>query len=89
MGIAERRFLAAQILDPPDPTAGGQEVSVMEGTLFYKRHQRRSCCHLKRWKTRFFKIQDRVLYCYNSPDGRLRRAIPLESASVKIIDNPR
>lgn len=47
MGIAERKFQAAQILDPSDVTVGGKELSVMEGTLFYKRHVRRSCCHSK------------------------------------------
>lgn len=48
MGIAERRFNAAQILDPPDPVTGGKELAVLEGPLFYKRHLRRSCCHPKR-----------------------------------------
>jgi hypothetical protein len=47
MGIAERKFQAAQILDPSEVTVGGKELSVMEGTLFYKRHVRRSCCHSK------------------------------------------
>jgi hypothetical protein len=47
MGIAERKFQAAQILDPSEMTVGGKELSVMEGTLFYKRHVRRSCCHSK------------------------------------------
>jgi hypothetical protein len=70
-------------------TVGGKELSVMEGMLFYKRHIRRSCCHSKGWKVRWFKIQDRVLYCYNNAEGRLRRAIPLEAAEVKAIENPR
>lgn len=48
MGIAERRFNAAQILDPPELTAGGKELVVLEGPLFYKRHVRKSCCHTKR-----------------------------------------
>lgn len=51
MGIAERRFQAAQILDPPDPTSGDKDLSVLEGKLFYKRQERRSCCHLKRYAT--------------------------------------
>ena len=90
MGIAERRFQAAQILDPSEMTVGGKELSVLEGHLSYKRHLRRSCCHSKGWKQRWFKIQDRVLYCYNNKDGgRLRRAIPLEAAVVTIVSNPR
>ncbi len=89
MGIAERRFQAAQILDPSEVTVGGKEMSVLEGSLFYKRHARRSWLHSKGWKLRFFKIQDRVLYCYNKEGGRLRRAIPLEAAEVKILSNPR
>jgi hypothetical protein len=43
MGIAERKFQAAQILDPSEVTVGGKELSVMEGTLFYMRHGRRWC----------------------------------------------
>lgn len=89
MGIAERKFQAAQILDPSEVTVGGKELSVMEGTLFYKRHARRSCCHSKGWKVRWFKIQDRMLYCYNNAEGRLRRAIPLEAAEVTAVENPR
>lgn len=42
-----------------------------------------------RWKARWFKIQDRVLYCYNAVEGRLRRAIPLEGTEVEIVPNPR
>lgn len=38
---------------------------------------------------RWFKIQDRVLYCYNNAEGRLRRAIPLEAAEVVAVENPR
>lgn len=49
----------------------------------------RLCGAMGRWKERWFKIQDRVLYCYTKQDGQLRRAIPLESAEVKVIDNPR
>jgi len=90
MGIAERRFQAAQMLDPAEMTVGGKEPSVLEGHLSYKRHLRRSCCHSKGWKQRWFKIQDRVLYCYNNKEGgRLHRAIPLEAAVVTIIPNPR
>lgn len=90
LGIAERRFQAAQILDPTEITVGGKEHSVMEGQLAYKRHLRRSCCHSKGWKLRWFKIQDRVLYCYNSKDcGRLHRAVPLEAAVVAVVDHPR
>ena len=90
MGIAERRFQAAQMLDPSELTVGGKELSVLEGHLSYKRHVRRSCCHSKGWKQRWFKIQDRVLYCYNNKEGgRLHRAVPLEAAVVSIIPNPR
>jgi hypothetical protein len=47
ISIAERRYQAAQILDPPDPSQSDRELSVLEGTLFYKRQNRKSWCHTK------------------------------------------
>jgi len=67
------------------PTTGKQ-ISKYGGYLLYKRRFRSACYKRKGWKSRYFEIEERMLYCYNhrpSIGGRLVRAMPLEGAVVK------
>eukprot|EP00985_Skeletonema_marinoi_P028974 scaffold26427_cov256-Skeletonema_marinoi.AAC.1 len=64
----------------------GKQISKYGGTLLYKRRARTSFYKPKRWKSRYFEIEERMLYCYNfqpSYGGQLRRAMPLEGATVE------
>lgn len=64
----------------------GKQISKYGGYLLYKRRFRTAFYKSKRWKTRYFEIEERMLYCYNhrpSIGGRLVRAMPLEGAVVK------
>mmetsp|Transcript_11664 Transcript_11664/g.23380 ORF Transcript_11664/g.23380 Transcript_11664/m.23380 type:complete len:1066 (+) Transcript_11664:258-3455(+) len=79
--------------DPGSPTImtatsndKGKQISKYGGTLLYKRRARTSFYKPKRWKSRYFEIEERMLYCYNfqpSYGGQLRRAMPLEGATVE------
>jgi hypothetical protein len=74
--LHDRRFNALQIQQ--------QELTglVYGGELLYKRKIRRSCYKPKPWKTRYFEIQNAMLYCYNKKGGTLLRSMPLENAIV-------
>jgi phosphatidylinositol 4-kinase len=64
----------------------GKQISKYGGTLLYKRRARTAFYKPKRWKNRYFEIEERMLYCYNfqpSYGGQLRRAMPLEGATVE------
>ncbi|KAL7538715.1 hypothetical protein ACHAXR_011790 [Thalassiosira sp. AJA248-18] len=64
----------------------GKQISKYGGYLLYKRRFRTACYKRKAWKTRYFEIEERMLYCYNhrpSIGGRLVRAMPLEGAIVQ------
>lgn len=64
----------------------GKQISKYGGTLLYKRCARTAFYKPKRWKNRYFEIEERMLYCYNfqpSYGGQLRRAMPLEGAIVE------
>jgi len=55
------------------------------GYLLYKRLVRTSRCRRKLWKSRFFAVSEKMLYCYNvqpSEGGILVRAMPLEGAVI-------
>ncbi|KAG7370685.1 phosphatidylinositol 3- and 4-kinase [Nitzschia inconspicua] len=77
---ADRRFNAMQItqLDPPSSIHFG-------GKLMYKRAQRTACYKAKPWKTRYFAIEERMLNCYNSEGGTLKRSMPLDGAFIEQI----
>jgi len=66
--------------------ATGKQISKYGGYLLYKRRFRTACYKRKTWKSRYFEIEERMLYCYNhrpSIGGRLVRAMPLEGAVVQ------
>lgn len=61
------------------------EAGTFGGNLLYKRVVRTSRCSRKTWKTRYFEVSERMLYCYNihpTEGGRLVRAMPLEGAII-------
>ncbi len=63
----------------------GKPISNYGGYLLYKRPIRTAFYKRKNWKSRYFAIEERMLYCYNthpSRGGRLVRAMPLEGAKV-------
>eukprot|EP00574_Skeletonema_japonicum_P005933 CAMPEP_0201715824 /NCGR_PEP_ID=MMETSP0593-20130828/1920_1 /ASSEMBLY_ACC=CAM_ASM_000672 /TAXON_ID=267983 /ORGANISM="Skeletonema japonicum, Strain CCMP2506" /LENGTH=1039 /DNA_ID=CAMNT_0048205431 /DNA_START=149 /DNA_END=3268 /DNA_ORIENTATION=- len=81
--------------DPGSPTAvttivnEKKQISKYGGTLLYKRRSRTSFYKQKRWKRRYFEIEERMLYCYNvqpKRGGKLRRAMPLEGATVEVFE---
>lgn len=68
----------------------GKQISKYGGYLLYKRRVRTACYKRKHWKSRYFEIEERMLYCYNyrpSMGGKLIRAMPLEGAVVQEIKN--
>jgi phosphatidylinositol 4-kinase len=74
---------------PSYSTEKGKQISKYGGTLLYKRRTRTAFYKPKRWKNRYFEIEERMLYCYNyhpSYGGELRRAMPLEGATVEEIE---
>jgi len=75
---ADRRFTAMQITAPD-----AEDDPIFGGTLKYKRAIRTSNFKLKRWKTRYFAIEERMLNCYNTQGGKLIRSMPLEGATVQ------
>jgi len=61
---------------------GDSNQSFLEGKLYYKRGTRRML-HLKRWKPRWFKIDQQILLCFRDENYReLRRAIPLKDCEL-------
>ena len=83
---ADRKYNAAQLISRPNL---GEDAgrSPFGGDLLYKRHVRTTRCSRKPWKTRYFAVSERMLYCYNvhpSNGGRLIRAMPLEGARIMI-----
>ena len=76
---ADRRFTAMQI------TAPDEEDEIFGGTLKYKRAVRTSYFKFKRWKVRYFAIEERMLNCYNREGGKLIRSMPLEGATVQAV----
>mmetsp|Transcript_28768 Transcript_28768/g.81140 ORF Transcript_28768/g.81140 Transcript_28768/m.81140 type:complete len:1026 (-) Transcript_28768:71-3148(-) len=78
---ADRRFAALQITQLDD-----EDGDQFGGTLLYKRSLRTSCLKAKRWKQRYFCVEERMLNCYNKasgPDRRMIRSMPLEGAQVQ------
>jgi len=80
---ADRRFNAVQIMASDGTHEPGDNPS-FGGTLLYKRKVRTSCFKPKPWKSRYFTIDDRMLYCFNNDtsERKLVRAMPLEGAQV-------
>eukprot|EP00559_Dactyliosolen_fragilissimus_P007795 CAMPEP_0184861306 /NCGR_PEP_ID=MMETSP0580-20130426/6013_1 /TAXON_ID=1118495 /ORGANISM="Dactyliosolen fragilissimus" /LENGTH=955 /DNA_ID=CAMNT_0027358735 /DNA_START=40 /DNA_END=2907 /DNA_ORIENTATION=- len=88
---SDARFNAAQIADNvrdsviDSKTGLLIDTKITGGELLYKRHVRTSRCKTKPWKTRYFAVHERMLYCYNrrpTEGGRLVRAMPLEGAKI-------
>lgn len=79
---ADRRFQALQIAEMDREEEGKENFG---GNLLYKRAIRTACYKPKPWKDRYFAIQENMLNCYSSQDGRLVRSMPLEGAEVRII----
>ena len=77
---ADRRFTAMQITAAPN---ADDTKEIFGGTLKYKRAVRTSRFKFKRWKTRYFAIEERMLNCYNTKDGILIRSMPLEGATAQ------
>jgi hypothetical protein len=68
----------------------GKPENSMEGTLYYKRITRRNSCSTKGWKQRYFKIDQRVLFCYRDAKmTTLKRAVTLEDAIVQSASHPK
>jgi len=79
---ADRRFTAMQITAPD----ADDNKEIFGGTLKYKRAVRSSRFKFKRWKTRHFAIEERMLNCYNTEGGTLVRSMPLEEATVRAVN---
>jgi phosphatidylinositol 4-kinase len=82
MEQADRRFNAEQLTNAQRQLL---EAGTFGGNLLYKRLVRTSCCSQKNWKTRYFSVSERMLFCYNvhpSQGGRLIRAMPLDGAEI-------
>ena len=55
----------------------------LQGSLMYKREIRKSFFLPKPWKVRYFRIQNRILFCYrDTAFTELLRAIPLQDCDV-------
>lgn len=81
---ADRRFNAAEITSRSSASEA-DKTGGFGGVLWYKRHVRTAPYKRKPWKTRYFLVSERMLYCYNVPPsqgGHLCRAMPLEGAEV-------
>lgn len=95
--LSDRKFNATQIMESKAVQFDNGKMNVEEGLsninfrgnyLLYKRRIRKSPVRRKQWKTRYFKVSDRMLQCYNlDPEsgGQLVRAMPLEGAKVSPI----
>lgn len=90
MEQADRRFIADQIVatgkngkdGPQLGDIGGENIHTFGGNLMYKRKVRSAAYKAKPWKTRYFEISERMLYCFNTKGGKLVRAMPLAGAEV-------
>ena len=61
---------------------------LLNGTLKYKRTERKSTFASKPWKERHFMVDQRVLLCFREPHSvNPLRAIPLAPCQVEVIDN--
>lgn len=80
MEHADRRFQALQVTG-----TDGDPEETFGGNLLYKRTVRTACYKPKPWKTRYFAIEEHMLNCYSSEQGRLVRSMPLEGAVIKEI----
>jgi hypothetical protein len=84
----ERNERADQIIRKNDTgvTQLPEEAVAQEGNLLYKRAVRKSSFHSKGWKTRYFKIDQRVLLCFHDKEAREPlRATPLTDCEVFIV----
>ena len=73
------------------PVASGENVdlimqaseNMLQGELLYKRVERKHMYSTKPWKTRYFRICDRILYCFRDAEyTELLRSIPLQDCEV-------
>mmetsp|Transcript_31031 Transcript_31031/g.40995 ORF Transcript_31031/g.40995 Transcript_31031/m.40995 type:complete len:886 (+) Transcript_31031:185-2842(+) len=82
--IADRRFNALAMIESLDETTWlDVEEGDLKGNLLFKRWKRKGKLKTHPWKLCYFKVQDRMLFCFRSKEsGFLKRAIPLEDAEV-------
>lgn len=65
----------------------GVSTELKRGSLLFKRAKRQSF-QRKLWKQRWFRIEEKVLYCYQDNNYTiLRRALPLQDCRVDIVQN--
>ncbi|KAL3801102.1 hypothetical protein HJC23_002395 [Cyclotella cryptica] len=80
---------SATVTSSQPALVSSRQIGKYGGYLLYKRRVRTAFYKRKNWKSRYFEIEERMLYCYNthpSRGGRLVRAMPLEGATVKETD---
>lgn len=70
------------------PSTSSPSTELKRGVLLYKKNKRQSF-QRKLWKERWFRIEDKVLYCYQDEGyTRLRRALPLQDCRLEVATNP-
>jgi len=83
---ADAESMSTTVVATATDNKTGKQISKYGGYLLYKRRFRTACYKRKTWKSRYFEIEERMLYCYNhrpSIGGKLVRAMPLEGAVVQ------
>ena len=65
----------------PDPTVN-VDVTLLHGVLLYKRVLRKSSISTKTWKSRYFKVEHRILFCYKDDESK----VPLRSIVIRDFD---
>jgi len=83
---ADAESMSTTVVATATDNKTGKQISKYGGYLLYKRRFRTACYKRKTWKSRYFEIEERMLYCYNhrpSIGGKLVRAMPLEGAIVQ------
>jgi phosphatidylinositol 4-kinase len=62
------------------------EIGIFKGYLLYKRLEKKSIFKSKKWTTRFFKIDQKVLLCYKQESSKMPvRAISLEYCDLFLV----
>jgi PH domain len=65
----------------PDPTVK-VDATLLHGMLLYKRVLRKSSLSTKTWKSRYFKVEHRILFCYKDDESK----VPLRSIVIRDFD---
>jgi phosphatidylinositol 4-kinase len=67
-------------------TANKIDNCIFEGYLLYKRLEKKSVLKSKKWTTRFFKIDQKILLCYKEESSKMpTRAISLENCDLFLV----